>query len=33
VVCFAYLALFAFLVKGILLKQGIAVDEVQAEGH
>lgn len=33
VVCFGYLALFAFLVKGILLKQGIAVDEVQAEGH
>lgn len=29
VVCFGYLALFAFLVKGILLKQGIAVDEVQ----
>jgi FHS family L-fucose permease-like MFS transporter len=33
VVCFGYLALFAFLVKGILLKQGIAVDDVQTEGH
>ena len=30
VVCFAYLTLFAFLVKGILKKQNIAVDSVVA---
>ena len=34
VVCFAYLALFAFLVKGILRKQGIDYDaEIAASGH
>ncbi len=34
VVCFAYLALFAFLVKGILRKQGIDYDaEVSGGGH
>jgi len=34
VVCFAYLALFAFLVKGILRKQGIDYDaEVAGGGH
>lgn len=33
-VCFAYLALFAFLVKGILRKQGIDYDaEVSGGGH
>ena len=34
VVCFAYLAVFAFVVKGILRKQGIDYDaEVGASGH
>lgn len=34
VVCFAYLALFAFLVKGILRKQGIDYDaEIAGSGH
>lgn len=32
VACFAYLTLFAFLVKGILKKQGIDVDSIEAEG-
>lgn len=32
VVCFGYLTLFAFLVKGILKKQGIDVDAIEAEG-
>ena len=32
VVCFAYLTLFAFLVKGILKKQNIDVDAIEAEG-
>ena len=32
VVCFAYLTLFAFLVKGILKKQGIDVDVIEVEG-
>ena len=33
-VCFAYLALFAFLVKGILRKQGIDYDaEIASGGH
>jgi len=32
VVCFGYLTLFAILVKGILKKQGINVDEIEAEG-
>lgn len=32
VICFAYLALFAILVKSILKKQGINVDEVETEG-
>ena len=33
-VCFAYLALFAFIVKGILKKQGIDYDaEVSSGGH
>jgi FHS family L-fucose permease-like MFS transporter len=31
VVCFGYLTLFAILVKGILKKQGINVDEIEAE--
>jgi len=31
VVCFAYLTLFAFLVKGILKKQGIDVDTIEME--
>ncbi len=31
VVCFAYLTLFAFLVKGILKKQHIDVDEIEVE--
>ena len=34
VVCFAYLAFFAFAVKGILRKQGIDYDaEIGAAGH
>ena len=33
VVCFAYLALFAFLVKGILRKQGIDYDAQIGGGH
>ncbi len=34
VVCFGYLTLFAFLVKGILLKQNIDVDAIEVEaGH
>jgi FHS family L-fucose permease-like MFS transporter len=34
VVCFAYLALFAFLVKGILRKQGIDYDaQISGSGH
>lgn len=34
VICFAYLALFAFLVKGILRRQGIDYDaEVSSSGH
>lgn len=32
VVCFAYLTLFAVLVKGILKKQNIDVDAIEAEG-
>lgn len=32
VVCFAYLTLFAILVKGILKKQGIDVDHIETEG-
>ncbi|MEZ4854184.1 MFS transporter [Flavobacterium sp.] len=32
VVCFAYLTLFAVLVKGILKKQGINVDTIEVEG-
>jgi len=32
VVCFGYLTLFAFLVKGILKKQNIDVDEIAVEG-
>lgn len=32
VVCFAYLTLFAILVKGLLKKQNIEVDDIQAEG-
>lgn len=32
VVCFAYLTLFAVLVKGILKKQNIDVDSIEAEG-
>ena len=32
VVCFAYLTLFAFLVRGILKKQGIDVDVIEVEG-
>ena len=31
VVCFVYLTLFAFLVKGILKKQGIDVDTIETE--
>ena len=31
VLCFGYLTLFAILVKGILKKQGINVDEIEAE--
>lgn len=33
VFCFAYLLLFAVLVKGILKKQGIEADEIEMEGH
>lgn len=33
VIGFAYLALFAFMVKGILNKQGIDVDDVHSAGH
>lgn len=33
VVCFAYLALFAILVKGILRKQGIDYDAAVSSGH
>ena len=35
VICFGYLTLFAVLVKGILKKQGIAIDdlELSSEGH
>ena len=32
VICFAYLTLFAILVKGILKKQGIDVDDIETEG-
>ena len=32
VVCFGYLTLFAFLVKGILKKQNIDVDAIEVEG-
>jgi MFS transporter, FHS family, L-fucose permease len=32
VACFAYLALFAFLVKGILKKQGISYEDVNTAG-
>lgn len=32
VVCFAYLTLFAVLVKGILKKQNIDVDDIETEG-
>ena len=32
VLCFVYLTLFAVLVKGILKKQGINVDDIEAEG-
>jgi FHS family L-fucose permease-like MFS transporter len=32
VICFGYLTLFAILVKGILKKQGINVDEIEVEG-
>ncbi|HTF81224.1 MAG TPA: MFS transporter, partial [Cytophagales bacterium] len=32
VICFAYLGYFAFAVKGILKKQGIEADSVEAEG-
>jgi FHS family L-fucose permease-like MFS transporter len=32
VLCFAYLTLFAILVKRLLKKQGIAVDDIVAEG-
>jgi len=33
VVCFAYLALFGFVVRGILARQGIACDETAAGAH
>ena len=33
VVCFAYLALFAYAVKGILIKQGIDYDEQSVAAH
>ena len=32
VFCFAYLAFYGFIVKGILSKQGINVDALEAEG-
>jgi FHS family L-fucose permease-like MFS transporter len=32
VLCFAYLTLFAFLVKGMLKKQNIDVDSIEVEG-
>jgi FHS family L-fucose permease-like MFS transporter len=32
VLCFGYLTLFAILVKGILKKQGIDVDDIEVEG-
>jgi FHS family L-fucose permease-like MFS transporter len=32
VVCFAYLTLFAILVKGILKKQNIDLDAIEVEG-
>jgi FHS family L-fucose permease-like MFS transporter len=32
VVCFAYLTLFAFLVKGFLKKQNIDIDAIEVEG-
>ena len=32
VLCFAYLAYYGFIVKGILKKQNIDVDDIQAEG-
>jgi FHS family L-fucose permease-like MFS transporter len=32
IICFGYLTLFAFLVKGILKKQGIDVDTIETEG-
>jgi MFS transporter, FHS family, L-fucose permease len=32
VICFAYLAFFAFAVKGILSKQGITIDDAPAAG-
>jgi len=32
VICFAYLAFYGFIVKGILQKQGIDVDTLEAEG-
>jgi len=33
VVCFAYLAIYAFTVKGILQRQGISFDRVSGGGH
>ena len=33
VICFTYLALFAFLVKRILQKQGIDYDKNTSAGH
>jgi len=33
VVCFAYLAFYAFTVKGILTRQGISFDKVSGGGH
>ena len=33
VVCFAYLAFYAFTVKGILTRQGISFDRVSGGGH
>jgi FHS family L-fucose permease-like MFS transporter len=32
VICFGYLTLFAILVKGILKKQNIDVDDLEVEG-
>jgi FHS family L-fucose permease-like MFS transporter len=32
VLCFAYLALFAFMVKGFLKKQNINIDTIESEG-